>query len=171
MNLREGFEFFFFKGFDRSFVGAPMNPLVSLMTPKRKVAVGLTKVLTGRDSEEILDVSDDPLHASFLVGSARRTGMNGEAIMAREIEKLGIEDGLRASAQDDASKIVIAESVGNASDLFEGFDVAIEEELQGVSRIKSSKEIARIGQDEDKSIKDAEGKGPLHPVHLDLFPR
>jgi hypothetical protein len=171
MNLRQGFEFFFFEGFDRKFVGTPMHPLVSLMTPKRKVAVGLTKILTGGDSEEALDVSDDPFHASLFIGPSRRTGMNGEAIMAREIEKLGIEDGLRASTQDDASKIVIAESVGNASDLFEGFDVAIEEEFQGVPGVESNKEIPGVSQDEDKSIKDAEGKGPLHPVYLDLFPR
>jgi hypothetical protein len=58
---------------------------------------------------------------------------------------LGVVEGLRASLEDNASKIVIAESMGNAPDLFEGFDVAIEEELQGVSRIKSSKEIAGIG--------------------------
>jgi hypothetical protein len=148
-----------------------MNPLVSLMTPKRKFAVGLTKILTGCDSEEALDVSDDPFHASFLVGSARRTGMNGEAIMAREIEKLGIEDGLRASAQDDASKIVIAESVGNASDFFEGFDVALQEELQGVSRVESGKKIPGIGQDQDKSIEHTKGKGPLHPVYLSLLAR
>ena len=145
MNLRKGFEFFFLKGFDRSFVGAPMNPLVSLMTPKRKFAVGLTKVLTGRHSEEILDVSDDPFHTPFLIGPSRRTGMNREAVMSCEIQELGVVEGLRASLEDNASKIVIAESMGNAPDLFEGFDVAIEEELQGVSRIKLSKEIAGIG--------------------------
>ena len=61
--------------------------------------------------------------------------------------------------------------MGNASDLFEGFDVTLQEELQGVSGVESNKEIPGVSQDEDKSIKEAEGKGPLHPVHLDLFPR
>lgn len=148
-----------------------MNPLVSLMTPKRKFAVGLTKIFTGRDPEEVLDVPDHPFYASLLVGPSRCAGMNGEAVVSCEIQKLGVVNGLRISLEDHASKIVIPEPMGHAFDFFEGFDVALQEELQGVSRIKSSKEIAGIGQDQDKSIEHAKGKGPLHPVYLSLLAR
>ncbi len=69
--------------------------------------------------------------------------------MSCEMQKLGVVKGLRASLQDHASKIIIAESMGNAFDFFEGFDVTLQEELQGVSRVESGKEIPGMDEPEE----------------------
>jgi hypothetical protein len=84
-DLRKGYQFLFLEQIDRPFLCGPMNPLVSLQTPRRDLEVDLSKILTGSDSEQVLDVSDHPFHASLLIGSPRCTGMDGKSIVSHKV--------------------------------------------------------------------------------------
>jgi hypothetical protein len=148
-----------------------MNSLVSLQTPRRDLEVDLCPILTGSDSEKVLDVSDHPLHTSLLIGSSRGTGMNREPIMAHEVQKLGIEGYLRSSAQNDTSEIIIPVSVSHPSHLPKSSKVTVQEKLQAVTGIEVDIEVSRVGQNQDKPIEDSKGKSPFHPVHLSLLAR
>jgi hypothetical protein len=147
-----------------------MNPLVSLQTPRRDLEVDLCAILTGGDSEEILDVSDHPLHTSLLIGSSRGTGMNREPVVAHKVKELGIEGQLRSPAQNDTFEIIIAVPVSHSSHLPKGSKVTVEEKLQAVTGIEVDIEVSGIGQNQDKPIEDSKRKSPFHPVHLSLLP-
>jgi hypothetical protein len=170
MNLWERNEFFLFEKIDGFVVCGAMNPLISLLAPEVEFTVGLIKILTGGDLQEIFDIPDDPFGASFLVGSPRGAGVERKAIMSREVQKLRIQDELWRPLKNDASKVVIAMPVGYAAHLLEGSDMAIKKKLQGMARIKLDVKITRVSQDQNKSIKNPKGKSPFHPIHLSLFP-
>jgi len=79
-DLRKGYQFLFLDQIDGFFLRGPMNPLISLQTPYRDLEVDLPKILTGRDPEEVLDVSDHPFHAPLLIGSPWGTEINREGL-------------------------------------------------------------------------------------------
>jgi hypothetical protein len=148
-----------------------MDPLISLQTPRRDLEVDLGQILTGSDPEEVLDVSDHPLHSSLLIGSSRGTGMNRESIMTHKVQKLGIESELRAPAQNDTFEIIVAVSVSHPSHLPKGSKVTVEEKLHAVTGIEVDVEVSRVGQNQNKPVEGCKRKAPFHPVHLGLLPR
>ena len=147
-------------------MGAPVDPLVSLLPPTVRLCVEIAEVGKIMPLDEAPDVPYHPFHAPFLIGPTRRAGMDFEVIMAREVEKLGVKNELRPSFDYHALEIVVPVLPGFPLDLFVGFDVAVQEELHGRAGIEPDEEVPRPGEDEDKAVDLAKGKICLHPVDL-----
>jgi hypothetical protein len=169
--LGQRYEFLFLEQIDWSLLRGSMNPLVSLLPPEGDFAVDLLKILTRSDPEEVLDVSDHPLHSSLLIGSSRRAGMNREAMVTHEVQELRVEGQLRGPAQNDTFEIIVAVPVSHPSHLPKGSKMTVHEELQAVTGIEVDIEVSGVGQNQDKPIEDSKRKSPFHPVHLSLLPR
>jgi hypothetical protein len=169
--LGQRYEFLFLEQIDWSPLRGSMNPLVSLLPPEGDFAVDLLKILTRSDPEEVLDVSNHPLHSSLLIGSSRRAGMNREAMVAHEVQELRVEGQLRGPAQNDTFEIIVAVSVSHPSHLPKGSKVTVEEKLHAVTGIEVDVEVSRVGQNQNKPVEGCKRKAPFHPVHLGFLPR
>jgi len=97
--------------------------------------------------------------------------MNGEPIMSREIQKLGVELQFGTPFKDYALEVVVSMPVSHSTDLPIGLDMALEEKLQALPWIEPDKEISGVSQDHDKPISHSPGETLLHPVHLSLLSR
>ena len=58
--------------------------------------------------EKRSDVTDNPFHPAFLIGSVWSTGVNGKAVMPGKVNKLGIEAQHRLSGNYDTLQVVEA---------------------------------------------------------------
>lgn len=167
--LGEGLEAFFLEGLDGRPGGGAVGSGVAFLAPAAEAAVEVVKVVEGVGFEAGGGVLNDPFDTSFFVGPAGGAGPGGEAIVAGEVEESGVVGDLGLSAGDDGFEVVVAVGAGDAPDLAEGLDVAFEEELHRASWEEVSVEVARVGQQIDKAIDDAEGQTALHPVNLGLL--
>jgi hypothetical protein len=169
-DLGYGCQFFFLQQIGGFLVGGAVNPLISLLTPEVEFAVGFIKILAGGDLQEVFEVPDGPFDSALLIGPPRRAGMDGKGIVSGKVQKLGVEGDFGGSLEDHTFKVIVAMTMGHPANFLKGSDMAVQEELQGVEGIKLGKEVPRVGQQEHESIEYAEGKPPLHPIYLCLFP-
>jgi hypothetical protein len=97
------------------------------------------QVLAGGDFQEVFEVSDHPFDPSFLIGPSGRAGMDGKTIVSGKLQELGVEGDLGSSLEDDTFEVIIPIAVGHPADFLKGSQVAIQEELQGMTGIEVDK--------------------------------
>jgi hypothetical protein len=109
------------------------------------LTIGGIQVLTGGDLQEVFEVPDHPFDPSFLIGPSGRAGVDGKTIVSGKLQELGVEGDLGSSLEDDTFEIVISMAVDEPADFLKGSQVAIQEELQGMTGIEVDKEVSGVG--------------------------
>jgi hypothetical protein len=138
-DLGQGFEFFFLQQIGGFLVDGAVNPLISFLAPEVGLTIGFIQVLAGGDFQEVFEVPDHPFDPSLFIGPSGRAGVDGKAIVSGKLQELGVEGDLGSSLEHDTFEIVMAMAVGHPADFPKGSQVAIQEELQGMTGIEVNK--------------------------------
>lgn len=117
--------------FLRDLLGAAMGALVGyFVAPRFGCGLQALIVVDLVAGDEVgFDVVDAALDAAFLVGFADLAGYGGEAVVGGEVEVAWVVVRLLTGVviENGCFEVIDDESAGDASEVLEGLDVAVEE--------------------------------------------